>query len=62
MPIDEEIMGYIKTFFLAWLIWFLVFLIVLGMTHWAFWGAISFGFIFAIPTYLILCYATGVKN
>lgn len=56
MPLSDEIAGYLKTFIYAWIIWFVVFIFVMGLSWWSFYGGLGVSFIFAIFTTLVLAY------
>jgi hypothetical protein len=62
VPVDVLISSYIKTFLWVWLIWFILWILFLGINYWGFYGAISLGFLCAIPSYVMLTMLTGVKQ
>ena len=62
VPLNVQIGGYFKTFFIIWVISFIILLIALGLNTWAFWGAIPISFLVAVPIYYVLVIMTGVKG
>ncbi len=61
-PMSMELGGYVKTFFILWIIIGGVTYIALGLDKWAFYAAISLGFLFTIVAFLLLLWITGVQG
>lgn len=62
VPMWDELAGTIKVFLFFWFAFFIVFMLILGLSYWALWGALGFGFILALIFTLIFSLFTGVKN
>lgn len=62
IPLSSELGGYLKTFIIIWIIWFVILFIALGCGKWAFYGGISVGLIFTVPSFLVILFLTGVKE
>ncbi|MCK4364968.1 MAG: hypothetical protein KAW45_02850 [Thermoplasmatales archaeon] len=61
-PMSDEFFGTLKVLGFFWALFFCLLFIALGFDRWAFWGAITLGFIFAIIATCFVALFTGVKN
>ena len=62
VPLNLQVGGYIKTFFWIWVILFIILFVALGISYWAFFGALGISIILSIPIYYMLVILTGVKG
>lgn len=62
IPVDQEILGVVKTFCVIWLVCFFIILFGLGFGKWACWSGIGVGFIVSIPILIVVLRCTGVKE
>jgi len=62
IPLSSELGGYLKTFLIIWAIWFVVVFLCSGAGKWAFYGGIGLGFIFTVPSFIVILFLTGVRD
>ena len=61
-PLSTELGGYIKTFFILWIIIFIIIFMALGGGKWALWSGVAVGFLITIPCFVVTLVLTGVKE
>jgi len=62
VSIYDDIIGYVKLFFIIFIIAFVFLFIALGVDKWAFWGAVSVGGIVAFIGIIIIALLTGYHD